>query len=104
MAIIGTLERDGEGFSGHLATLMLNVEVRFAKADRNGTDKAPDFKIFAKSGFELGAGWLKRAADTGRAYISCLLDSPELPAPILASLIPTDNENRFLLVWSRLTT
>jgi uncharacterized protein (DUF736 family) len=70
MAIIGTFKRDGEGFSGHLSTLSLNTGVQFQKADKNGNDKAPNFRIFAESGFRSGAGWLKQARDTGRSYVS----------------------------------
>jgi uncharacterized protein (DUF736 family) len=103
MAIIGNFRRDGDGFTGHIATLSLNVAVQFTKAERNGHDRAPDYRIFAESGFELGAAWTKRARDTGRTYVSCKLDSPEFAAPIFASLMMMDTEDRFDLVWSRPT-
>jgi uncharacterized protein (DUF736 family) len=39
MAIIGTFQRDGEGFSGHIATLSLNIGVQFTKPSGTATTR-----------------------------------------------------------------
>ncbi|WP_352483372.1 MULTISPECIES: DUF736 domain-containing protein [unclassified Mesorhizobium] len=61
--------------------------------------KGPDFRIFATAP-EFGAAW-KKTSREGRDYHSVKLDNPGFPAPIYASLIKTDTEREFSLIWSR---
>lgn len=62
-------------------------------------DKGPDFRIFAAT-TEFGAAW-KKTSREGRNYLSVKLDDPSFAAPIYASLVETDTEGDFALIWSR---
>ena len=53
MATIGTFTKSGDGFSGAVKTLTLNVKAQFRAAEKDN-DKAPDFRIFAGA-IEFGA-------------------------------------------------
>ena len=99
MAIIGRFTKSDDGYVGTIRTLSINAKARFAPA-AGGQDKAPDFRVFAGEGeIELGAAWIKKARETGRAYLSVKLDDPSFPQPIHASLV--EAEGGFRLIWSR---
>ncbi|MER9470856.1 DUF736 domain-containing protein [Mesorhizobium sp. M0482] len=101
MATIGTFSRTANGFSGSVKTLNLNVKtVNFSPADGDN-EKGPDFHIFAGA-IEFGAAWKKTSRER-RDYHSVKLDDPSFPAPIYASLVETDTEGEFSLIWSRRT-
>ena len=100
MATIGTFTKSGNGYTGSVKTLTLNVKAKIAAAEKD-SDKAPDFRIFAGA-TEFGAAWKKKAKETGREYLSVKLDDPSLPAPIYATLVELESEeNAFSLIWSR---
>lgn len=99
MATIGTFTRTANGFSGSVKTLNLNVKtVKFVPAESDN-EKGPDFRIFAGA-TEFGAAWKKTSREQ-RDYHSVKLDDPSFPAPIYASLVATDIEHEFALIWSR---
>ncbi|MER9431515.1 DUF736 domain-containing protein [Mesorhizobium sp. M0408] len=101
MATIGTFSRTANGFSGSVKTLNLNVKtVSFTPVDGDN-EKGPDFRIFAGA-TEFGAAW-KKTSREGRDYHSVKLDDPSFPAPIYASLVETDTDGEFSLIWSRRT-
>ena len=101
MATIGTFSRTANGFSGAIRTLTLTVKsVTFAPAEGDA-EKGPDFRLFAGD-TEFGAAW-KKTSREGRDYHSVKLDDPGFPAPIYASLVETDTEGDFSLIWSRRT-
>jgi len=100
MATIGTFTATPKGFTGTVKTLSLNVKaVEFVPAESNN-DKGPDFRIFAGATIEFGAAWKKRSRE-GRDYLSVKLDDPSFPAPIYASLVETETQGEFALIWSR---
>jgi len=82
----------------HCRTLTLDVKVRFIPNARGG-ENAPDYRIQAASGFDIGAAW-KKVSQAERPYLSVTLDDPSFPATVYARLIAeedgTDN-----LIWSR---
>ena len=97
MATIGTFASTGNGFSGAIKTLNLNVKaVDFVPAEGDN-EKGPDYRIFAGA-TEFGAAW-KKTSKEDRAYLSVKLDDPSFPAPIYASLV--DAEEGYSLIWSR---
>ena len=85
MATIGTFTSNGNGFTGSIRTLTLNVKAKLTRVE-NPSEKGPHFRIFAGT-VELGAAWQKTARDTERDYLSVKLDDPSFPAPIYATLI-----------------
>lgn len=99
MATIGTFTKTADGFAGTVKTLTLNVKAAFRPSDKEGNDKAPDFRIYAGT-VEFGAAWKKTSREE-RDYLSCKLDDPSFPAPIYASLVSTDDGETFSLIWSR---
>lgn len=102
MATIGTFTATPKGFKGTVKALSLNVKaVEFLSAEGDN-DKGPDFRIFAGAIIEFGAAWKKRSRE-GRDYLSVKLDDPSFPAPISASLVETETQGEFALIWSRRT-
>ncbi|MER8949829.1 DUF736 domain-containing protein [Mesorhizobium sp. M0910] len=99
MATIGTFTSSGNGFTGTIKTLNLNVKAKLARVD-NPSDKGPHFRIFSGS-VELGAAWQKVSRETERGYLSVKLDDPSFPAPIYATLIEVEGEEGLQLIWSR---
>ncbi|MGY4505849.1 uncharacterized protein (DUF736 family) [Bradyrhizobium sp. GM24.11] len=99
MATIGNFTASDNGYIGSIKTLTLNIKARFAASEKDN-DKAPDYRIFAGV-TEFGAAWKKTARDSDREYLSVKLDDPSFPAPIYASLVKTEGDEDFILIWSR---
>ena len=100
MAVIGTFTKDGKAFFGHVSTLKIDVDVRFDPIEAP-EENGPHYRAFAGRA-EIGAGWLKKAHETGNDYMSVRLDDPSFDAPIDAALFQQEGE-KFNLVWSRPT-
>ncbi len=99
MANIGTFTKQGNGFSGTVRTLSLNVKVKFVPNDKS-SENAPDYRIQIAGGYDLGAAW-KKTSEAGRDYLSVTLDDPSLPATIYARLIEDEDGGKHSLIWSR---
>lgn len=97
MAAIGTFTVQGEGYTGSIKTLTLNVRSATLRPNEKSDDKAPDYRIFAGQ-TEFGAAWRKISREN-REYLSVKLDDPGFPAPIYASLV--EGEGGHSLIWSR---
>lgn len=98
MATIGSFTASGNGFSGTIKTLNLNVKANIRAVERT-SEKGPDYRILAGA-TEFGAGW-KKTSNEGRDYLSVKLDDPSFPAPIYATLIEVEGEEGLSLIWSR---
>ncbi len=97
MAAIGTFTAQGDGYTGSIKTLTLNVKSATLRPNEKSDDKAPDYRIFSGQ-TEFGAAW-KKTSRENREYLSVKLDDPSFPAPIYASLV--ENEGGHSLIWSR---
>lgn len=97
MAAIGTFTAQGDGYTGSIKTLTLNVKSATLRPNEKTDDKAPDYRIFAGQ-TEFGAAW-KKTSREDREYLSVKLDDPSFPAPIYASLVEIDSGHS--LIWSR---
>lgn len=101
MALIGTFSKTAEGYSGSIRTMTINVKAVLVLNDKNGNDKAPDFKVLA-DGKELGAAWRANGKTEGaKPYLRVELDDPSFSAPIKAALFENGEEGKANLVWSR---
>ena len=101
MAIIGTFTLGADGkLTGSLKTLTFNTKLQFVPETNKSKDTAPDFRIFLTN-LEVGAAWKKIGRDSGREYWSVKLDDPAFPAPLYASLVDTEDDKTFNLLWSR---
>ena len=98
MATIGTFTAQGDGYTGSIKTLTLNVKAPIKPCDRD-TDTAPDYRVTA-NGVEFGAGWSRTARETGAEYLSLKLDDPSFTNPVYASLVQGD-KGEHKLIWSR---
>jgi uncharacterized protein (DUF736 family) len=98
MATIGRFTRTAQGYAGRIKTLTFEVGLEL-RPNRKEHDKAPDFRIHAPFG-EFGAAW-QRTSAAEREYLSVKLDDPALPAPIYASLVLSDDDETWLLIWTR---
>ena len=98
MAHIGTFTAQNDSFTGTVRTLTLNVKVKIVPSDK-GSDNAPDYRIVAAGGFDIGAGW-KKVSRAERPYLSVTLDDPSFPATIYARLVEGE-DGVHNLIWSR---
>jgi len=97
MATIGAFIAQGDGYTGSIKTLTLNVRAAVLRPNEKSDDKAPDYRIFAGQ-TEFGAAW-RKTSQQNRDYLSVKLDDPSFPAPIYASLV--EAEDGHSLIWSR---
>ena len=100
MATIGSFTSNGNGFTGSIRTLTLNVKAQIRR-NETPSDKGPNFRVYAAGNVELGAAWQRVAEGSGKDYLSLKLDDPSFPAPIYATLVEVDGEDGFQLIWSR---
>ncbi len=98
MANIGTFTAQDNGFTGTLRTLTLNVKVKFVPNDK-GSANAPDFRIQAAGGYDIGAAW-KKISQSERPYLSVTLDDPSFPTAVYARLLEGE-DGTHALIWSR---
>lgn len=99
MATIGTFTKNDKGYTGEIRTLGLKAKATLQALTKDG-DKAPDFRVLTATGnVEIGAGWVRKAKEDGREYISVKLDDPTFAAPIYANLVEIDGKHQ--LLWSR---
>jgi uncharacterized protein (DUF736 family) len=98
MATIGTFTAQGDGYTGSIKTLTLNVKAAVLRPNEKSDDKAPDFRIFAGQ-TEFGAAW-KKTSQQNREYLSVKLDDPSFTAPIFANLFDDEDGKSFNLIWS----
>ena len=98
MSTIGNFTASANGFTGTVRTLTLNVKVKIAASDK-GSENAPDYRIVAGNGLEIGAAW-KKISKADRPYLSVTLDDPSFPATIYARLVEGE-DGAHNLIWSR---
>ena len=103
--IIGnfTYNKAKDTYSGEIKTLTLQrskVAIRPTEG-RNG--KGPHYRVIlegAPGAVELGAAW-KRTSEAGREFLSVSLDDPALAHPVSAALMPSEDGQSAILIWSR---
>ena len=104
MSHIGSFIRTAEGFTGHLRTLTLDIELTLVPADHADAENAPDYRNHLGAdtdGPEVGAGW-KRTGERAGDYVALLIDDPILTQPLRANLFQSDVKGKtFTLLWTR---
>lgn len=96
MPVIGHFRREGDGFTGRLATLQLDANVRIVPAARV-TAKGPEFLVLVGDN-PVGAAW--RAGDASGALLNVKLDDPTWPEPINVRLMAAE-DGALPLTWIR---
>ncbi|MFC3059940.1 DUF736 domain-containing protein [Paenirhodobacter populi] len=102
MATIGTFRKSatGDEYTGAVATLELQRNVRIVPETRVTGENAPSHRVYAGR-VEIGAAWPKVSQD-GRPFLSLKLDDPSFSATIFASLLDDeDSADGYSLIWSR---
>ncbi|HEY1747665.1 MAG TPA: DUF736 domain-containing protein [Xanthobacteraceae bacterium] len=97
MTTIGTFTREGDSFTGTIATLAIKAKAAI-KPNRKTVENAPDYRIYA-SGVEIGAAWSK-VSEADKPYLSIKLDDPSFADSIFCRLIGREDGSH-ALVWSR---
>ncbi|MEM7666341.1 MAG: DUF736 domain-containing protein [Pseudomonadota bacterium] len=99
---IGSFTKTDSGeFEGRITTLTLSADIRYLPVSDKPNDRVPDFRIVsADSETEIGAGWFKKAKESGKSYVSSKIDDPSFPAPIWAALF-SDEHGNYALYWDR---
>ena|GEM_PF-73685 len=97
-ANIGTFTAQNDGFTGTVRTLTLNVKVKFVPNDK-GSATAPDYRIQAAGGYDIGAAW-RKVSQAERPYLSVTLDDPSFPATIYARMLEGE-DGAYNLIWTR---
>ncbi len=108
MPQIGEFARTKSGYSGHLRTLTLDVQLALVPAEPSDTENAPDYRVHlgddgdgSEVGPEVGVAW-KRTGEKAGEYVSLLFDDPVFTQPIRANLFRSDTNNAsWALHWSR---
>src|SRR4051812_31891373 len=102
MATIGIVTKTATGFRGTLQTLMMKAQISIVPNEKD-RDGQPDYRVIAKGGFELGAGWVRRNRED-EEYISLSLAAPEFGGRLYANLGRApgskDEEERYAVVWN----
>lgn len=103
MPQIGEFTRSKSGYSGHIRTLSLKVELVVVPAEPSDAENAPDYRVHLDDddGPEVGAGW-KRTGERAGDYVSLQLDDPAFRQPIRANLFQSgDDKTSWGLHWNR---
>jgi uncharacterized protein (DUF736 family) len=104
MALIGVFAPTTDGFTGHIKTLLLDIEATLTPPRDASHDNAPDYRITLGKGSDGAAiGFARnRKTEEGREFISFVIDDPTLANPLFAVLFPTDKSNKtHHLYWTR---
>lgn len=96
MTTIGHFRRDGEGFTGSIATLNLDIAIKLTPAEKFSA-RAPDF-IATVGSYACGAAW--KLGEAGGALLSLKLDDPAWPEPLSARLLAAEDGD-LPLIWIR---
>ncbi|MEM1389567.1 MAG: DUF736 domain-containing protein [Pseudomonadota bacterium] len=100
---LGYVSETKNGFEGSLAMMNLAAAIRLDKNTEKEMDGQPDYRIFAgETSTEIGGGWVRKAKNTGREYISITLADPQIgPRRIYANLAPVKGkEGRHVILWN----
>lgn len=103
---IGCFRQDGDGFSGRLRTLTLDVALRLVPTGFIGRERAPDWRVHLADnsvsegiGPEVGSGWNHDGKAGG--FVTLQLDCPGFARPIRANLLRSNRgEEGHVLLWS----
>jgi uncharacterized protein (DUF736 family) len=101
-ATIGTFQHGKDGkLTGKIHTLTLSASIEFVPAQaREGENKAPAFRLYTGTS-EIGAAWERTSERAGKIYLSVKLDDPSFTAPIFATLTAREQDDGYVLIWSR---
>jgi uncharacterized protein (DUF736 family) len=95
--IIGKFSHEVTKFVGQIKTLGFETDAVIQQATKH-SEKAPDFRIVDKAGFDIGVAY-DEISERQNRYLSVQLDSPTFPKPVYCALVQTTNG--WELKWQR---
>ena len=104
MTAIGYVTKQEDGsYKGQLKTVSIRTEIEIVPNVQKSNSNHPDFRIVAGD-IEIGAGWLKQSATSGKEYVSLSLAAPEFgPRRLYANLghaAGSDNPDFYAVIWN----
>jgi uncharacterized protein (DUF736 family) len=104
MAAIGYVTKlPTGGFKGQLKTLSIRADIDIVPNTMKNGDDQPDFRVLHRN-VEIGAGWTRTGATSGKDYVSLSLASPEFgPRKLYANLgraAGQDDEDVYAVIWN----
>lgn len=100
---LGYITETETGFEGNLAMMSLNAPIRIVKNAEKTAEKQPDYRVYAgQPSADIGGGWLRTAASSGREYVSLTLSDPMIgPRSLYATIAPVKGkEGRHVILWN----
>ena len=99
---LGYFNQTDRGFEGVISTLTTKAPVEIVPNEAKERTSQPDFRIFGKTGVEIGAIWKRIAKSTGAEVLSVTLSNPALgPGRIYGNLVPTKSDaTKHVLLWN----
>ncbi|MEM9422546.1 MAG: DUF736 domain-containing protein [Pseudomonadota bacterium] len=100
---LGYVSETKSGFEGALAMMNLSAAIRIEKNREKDTDGKPDYRILAgETSTEIGGGWIRKAKNSGREYVSITLADPQIGLrKIYANLAPVKGKKgRHVILWN----
>ena len=104
MAAIGYVTKlPAGGFKGQLKTLSIRADIDIVPNAMKNADDQPDYRVLHRN-VEVGAGWVRKGATSGKDYVSLSLASPEFgPRKLYANLgraAGQDDDDVFAVIWN----
>ena len=100
---LGTFTKHENGnIAGTVTTLLTSFDIEYRPIEKVGN--GPDFRVY-RQGTEVEVGFARHqfGAQSGKAYLNTLIDSPDLPSGIWAALV-REEDGSYVLKWSRTPT
>ncbi|WP_034764775.1 DUF736 domain-containing protein [Hyphomonas sp. CY54-11-8] len=100
---LGYINETETGFEGTLAMMSLTAPIRIVRNDRKTAEKQPDYRVYAgQPSADIGGGWLRTAASSGREYVSLTLSAPMIgPRKLYATIAPVKGQDgRHVILWN----
>ncbi|TGS71819.1 DUF736 domain-containing protein [Mesorhizobium sp. M3A.F.Ca.ET.201.01.1.1] len=103
MPQIGEFTRNEAGYSGHMPTLSLDLDVTIVAAEVRDAGNAPDYRVHAGvvDGPTIGSGWTRSGEKAGE-FVSLQINDPTFAQPIRCNLFQNgEDKTSWSLQWSR---
>ena len=100
---LGYVSETKSGFEGALSMMNLSATIRIERNGEKESEGQPDYRIFAgETSTEIGGGWVSKAKNSGRDYVSITLADPQIgPRKIFANLAPLKGQDgRHVILWN----
>ena len=100
---LGYVSETKSGFEGALSMMNLSATIRIERNGEKESEGQPDYRIFAgETSTEIGGGWVRKAKNSGRDYVSITLADPHIgPRKIFANLAPLKGQDgRHVILWN----